>query len=125
MNKKGAELTLSTLIIIVLGIAVLVFLIWGFGTGWNNLWSKITAYSGGGSNLDSTIQACQLACDGKQRVDFCEYQRTVKFGNKIETLNATGGVVNQTSTMGTCLNFSQNSNYKVNVEPCPGLDCSA
>ena len=42
MNKKGQNLTLGTIILIVLGIAVLVFLIFGFYTGWNNMWSKIT-----------------------------------------------------------------------------------
>ncbi len=38
MNKKGQQLTLGSIISIVLGIAVLVFLIFGFSTGWKNLY---------------------------------------------------------------------------------------
>jgi hypothetical protein len=57
---------------------VLVFLIWGFGTGWSNLWSKITAFTGGESNVDTIQQACQLACDGQQIETFCYDVKTLK-----------------------------------------------
>ena len=52
MNKKGQQMTLGTIIAIVLGIAVLVFLIFRFSTGWNNLWSKITELGGGSANVE-------------------------------------------------------------------------
>jgi len=62
MNKKGAEMTIGTIVIIVLAIAVLVFLIFGFTTGWNNLWERIGIYSGAGSNIHDVATVCAAAC---------------------------------------------------------------
>lgn len=114
-NKKGAEMTIGTIVIIVLAVAVLVFLIFGFSTGWTNLWSKITAFTGGGANVDTVKQACVLACNTQNKYDFCELTRTVKFGDK------------KTAT-GTCNNFTKQVDIEgetekrtVGVEPCPNL----
>jgi len=99
-NKKAAELTIGTIIIIVLGVAVLVFLIWGFGTGWSNLWGKITSYTGGGSNVDTTRQACDLACSGSQTGEYCDNVRTVTLSDKKVvrgTCNSLSGVLKSTS----------------------------
>jgi hypothetical protein len=121
MNKKGSELTLSTIIIIVLGIAVLVFLIFGFSTGWTNLWSKITAYGGGNANVDTIKQACALACGSQQKAEFCDNVRTVKYSAKIDAWNGTG-ISNVIQSPGTCQNMTDSTNYPgVNVEPCTGL----
>ena len=79
-SKKGAELTIGTIIIIVLGVAVLVFLIWGFGTGWSNLWGKINIFSGGSANIDTIKQSCALACTGQQFNEYC-LKRVVKVDN--------------------------------------------
>lgn len=73
-NKRGAELTIGTIVIIVLAIAVLVFLIFGFTTGWNNLWSKIGIYGGGGSNINDIVQACAASC--AQQDDYGFNQKT-------------------------------------------------
>ena len=62
VNKKGQQMTLGTIIAIVLGIAVLVFLIFGFSTGWNSLWDRITAFGGGNENVGTIVQACALKC---------------------------------------------------------------
>jgi hypothetical protein len=62
MNKKGQELTLGTIILIVLGVVVLVFLIYGFSTGWGNLWQRLTGLGGGKVNVDTIRTACDLAC---------------------------------------------------------------
>ncbi len=73
-------MTLGTIIAIVLGIAVLVFLIFGFSSGWNNLWSKVTAFGGGDVNVDTVNQACALACTGG--VDaYCNQVRTVHYNS--------------------------------------------
>jgi len=47
MNKAGAEMTIGTIIVIILALVVLVVLIYGFTTGWGNLWDKLTGYGGG------------------------------------------------------------------------------
>lgn len=79
VNKKGQQMTLGTIIAIVLGIAVLVFLIFGFSTGWNNLWDRVTQF-GGGSNVDTVVQACALKCSTGDRYGFCNETRILKNG---------------------------------------------
>lgn len=80
-DKKAQQLTIGTLIIIVLGIAVLAFLIYGFSTGWGNLWGKIGAYGGGQENVDTIKQACILACSSAQESQYCSTNRTVTFSD--------------------------------------------
>ena len=84
LNKKGESSTITIIIAIVLGIAVLVFLIFGFTSGWNNLWDRISNLGGGSANLDTIVSACSLACDSQNTYDFCERKRTVKFGESVE-----------------------------------------
>jgi len=89
MNKKGSEMTIGTLVVIVLAIIVLVVLALGFGMGWNSLWSKISPYlggGGGGSNVASAKQACEILCDSGQvdagsKEEYCTSKKTVIFGN--------------------------------------------
>lgn len=78
MNKKGAEMTIGTIVIIVLALIVLVVLVIGFTGGWSNLWTRITSFFGG-SNVDSIVQACQVACTTGSKYDYCSLERTVKF----------------------------------------------
>ena len=77
MNKKGSEMTLGTIIAIVLGITVLVFLIFGFSTGWNNMWDKVSNLGGGNVNVGTIKTACVLACQQKDVYGFNSQQREV------------------------------------------------
>tara|TARA_Y100000034_G_scaffold33279_1_gene40815 strand:- start:258 stop:827 length:570 start_codon:yes stop_codon:yes gene_type:complete len=77
MNKKGAEMTIGTIIIIVLALVVLVVLIFGFSTGWTNLWGKIIGFGGGEVNVQSIVQSCQLACTTGSTYDWCTKTRTL------------------------------------------------
>ena len=115
-------MTLGTIIAIVLGIAVLVFLIFGFSTGWNNMWNRITEFGGGGANVDTIVQACALDCTTGSEYGFCTQVRTVNYGDKKEAWNGTG-ISNVTSSPGTCYNMSSGGdNYPgVSVASCPGL----
>jgi len=81
-NKKAAEMTIGTIIIIVLALVVLVVLVYGFSTGWTNLWEKITAFGGGEVNVQSVVQSCQLACTTGSRYNYCTLEREVTFGDK-------------------------------------------
>jgi hypothetical protein len=118
MNKKGQQMTLGTIIAIVLGITVLVFLIWGFSTGWSNMWNKITAFGGGSANIDTIVQACALACSTQNEYGFCTEVRTVKFGKEVTVSN------NKFKEKdGTCQGIvDKKTDFPgVNVDACPGL----
>ena len=107
MNKKGAELTIGTIIIIVLGVVVLALLVWGFSTGWSNLWGKISSW-GGGSNVDTIKQACALECNGGQHTAYCTDQKTLITGDK-------------TKYFGTCHGFEKNAKIQpMSVASCNG-----
>ena len=80
MNKKGVEMTIGTIIVIILALVVLVVIIYGFTTGWGNLWEKITGFGGGDVNVQSVVQSCQLACTTSSTYDYCTRERNVNFG---------------------------------------------
>jgi hypothetical protein len=107
MDKKGQQLTLGTIILIVLGIAVLVFLIFGFSTGWGNLWDKITQYTGGSDNLGVVKQACAIACSTNSQPDFCKTRAVVENGKKLSEDN--------------CFKLAATGVDK--VADCPGMTC--
>jgi len=84
INKRGAELAISTLVIIVIAVVVLIVIIVGFTTGWSQLWMNISAFFGG-SNLDSIVQACNTACLTKSTNAWCNEQRTITGDSSITT----------------------------------------
>ncbi len=80
MYKKGQGLALGAIILIVLGIAVLVFLIFGFSTGWNKLGDKTDSFNGE-SNVNDIKMTCEITCSSKRVYDYCEKIRGVDFGD--------------------------------------------
>ena len=70
MNNKGLELAISTLIVIIIGIAVLIglliFITKGFGFLKEGTDPLLRA-----SSVGTMRQACELACQGKDSVTFC------------------------------------------------------
>lgn len=77
-NKKGAEMTIGTIIIIILALVVLVILVYGFSTGWSNLWEKITGFGGGKANVQTVVQSCQLACTTSSQYDYCKNRKLIE-----------------------------------------------
>jgi hypothetical protein len=133
-DKRAQEMTLGTVILIVLGIAVLVFLVFGFSTGWSNLWDRVTNFSGGSSNLDTIKQSCALACTGQSTDAFCNEVRTVKFGGEKQAWDGTA-IVNSKTATGTCSDFAKNEKAEnstgvevpkypgLSVASCPSISC--
>ena len=93
VNKKAQDLSIGTLILIVLGIIVLVLLILGFSMGWGNLWEKINIFGGGGSSIESVISACNLAVTSNSKYSYCENFQKIKIDGKTEYLNCQDGRV--------------------------------
>jgi len=106
-NKRGQQMTLTTLILIILGLVVLVLLIFGFNTGFGKLFEKIKGI-GGTSNIDSIIQECAFACSSQGVYAFCEENRVAEFGG------------DKVDLPGTCTSFIGTD---VKVVSCPGLSC--
>lgn len=75
MNRKAIQLAISTLILIILGIAVLIGLIYFLTDGFKTLKSSTDPF------LDTTTAsaiktACNLACDSSDKLTYCceEYE---------------------------------------------------
>ena len=73
MNKRGQGLSITTLILIILGVLILVGLIFGFTMGWNRLlpWLKPS------NNVDDVVRQCSVACGLDQAYNFCTMKRTL------------------------------------------------
>ena len=76
MNKKAETNTIGVTIAIILGIALIVFLIWGFSSNWSMFSSTAGAYAGK-TNIDTVKQACELQCQGDRNAEFCTVKKTV------------------------------------------------
>ncbi len=70
-------MTITTIIAIVLAVVILVFLIYGFSTGWGNFWSRVNIFGGGKANVNDIAQACSMACQSQDTYGFCNMKREV------------------------------------------------
>lgn len=77
MNSKAQELSIGTLVLIVLGVIILVLIILGFTMGWNNLLEKINIFNPA-SNIDNVVSACNTAAVANQKDAYCNEWRKTK-----------------------------------------------
>jgi hypothetical protein len=83
VNKKGQEMSVATLVLIVVGVVMLVILIMGFTMGWGNLWNKVNIF-GGGSSVSEVIKVCQM---GTTKFDLCDTFNKVTIGGVKQYIN--------------------------------------
>jgi len=91
-GKKGAEYTVTTLVVIILVVIVLVVLAVGFGAGWSNLWSNIVGFFSP-VNVDSVKTTCTYACSSQSAYAYCCQIRDVRFekGKDPEMMTCSSG----------------------------------
>jgi len=79
-NKKGAEINITTIIVIILAILVLVILALYFTGGMQSLWNRITpvvpSYDVG--DLTRAKSFCVNLCLNKDRIAFCGYEAAIQ-----------------------------------------------
>jgi hypothetical protein len=73
-NKKAQEMSVTTIILIVLGLFVLVILILGFTMGWNNIKEWVIP----SDNVKSINDQCNIACGTDQMYGYCFEKRELK-----------------------------------------------
>lgn len=98
-------MTIGTIIAIALGVTLLVFLIFGFSRGWNNLWDTVNPLAGGKANVDDIARACEVACASGDTYNYCTENRTIR-------------VDDNTEKVGTC--FEQRELLSVS---CSNIQC--
>jgi len=80
-SKRGQGLSTSTIVLLILGVAVLVLLIVGFTMGWSNMKDR---FLGSSTNTDIISQACATACSTNAKYDYCSAPREIKFKTDAE-----------------------------------------
>lgn len=120
MNKKGAEMTIGTIIVIILALVVLVVIIYGFTTGWGNLWQKITGIGGGKADIQTHIQACQLACTTNAKVDYCKIRNVTFDDGSKRPMKCTDIAIDPKYGMDACTSIDCNV-VPVNDGTCAGF----
>src|SRR4030043_164014 len=105
-NKKAQGMSISTVILLILGLVILVVLILGFTIGWSKIAPWIST-----TNLDTIKNACGTACSTSGQYDFCAVMRIIKDGKnpKFEA---------------TCNDLATNPKYtprQYGIVPCPDL----
>jgi len=134
-NKKGDQSMIPTVIAIALGIALFVFLIFGFSTEWSNLWDRVVNIGGGSANIGTIKQSCEIACTAQNKDGYCNMKRTVKFGESKPVLaegDATetcsdSGVKLSKSCVATCSQLSVSKNTainSINFPTCSQINCA-
>lgn len=74
-DKRGFELAINTIVIIVLALLVLLALVLAFTETGKNFWNTIKGYQG--SEIDNLNKLCQSQCDLEQEYSFCCEQRNL------------------------------------------------
>ncbi len=110
MNERGQGLSVSTLVLIVLGVLILVILILGFTIGW----SKIFPFISPPNNVQSVVDACALACNTNSKFDYCSQTRELRIKDGIPKLD-------KTEVEGTCYDFTLISG--LGVRGCSSFTC--
>ena len=114
-NNRGQDLSTSTIILIILGIAVLVILVIGFMLGWNKVLPFLNQ-----PNVDTIVSQCQTSCTTSNVYDYCSAPKTLIASDLPK--DAKGKA--QTSVIANCTFFSTDKDYlKYNIGACPSL-CS-
>jgi hypothetical protein len=106
-NKKGQGMSISSIILIILGLVILVILILGFVIGWD----KIAPWIGGSNNIDTLKNSCGTACSTNSQFDFCSVKRDVKDGTNAKF-------------QATCNDLATRATYTARgygITPCPDL----
>ncbi len=80
-NKRGQELSTSTIILLILGVIILVLLALGFTSGWGKIFPWISS-----SNVDQVKSLCSSACAVNGEYEYCRAPKTLTTSNKSEKI---------------------------------------
>lgn len=107
-NKKAQGLSTNTIILLILGIMVLVFLIIGFSVGFGKLAPFLSK-----NNVDSIATSCEISCNTGATASFA-------FCFQVRDLKADDVELNKV----TC-NYLAEKQTKYGIEQCPAISCNA
>jgi len=83
-NRKGAEINITTIIVIILAVLVLVILALYFTGGMKSLWQKITGVKGSWDETDveNARTVCAFRCSAEDNEFFCNHENPLRMTNE-------------------------------------------
>jgi hypothetical protein len=105
MDKRGQGMSISTIILLILGVVVLVVLILGFSVGWNKILPFISS-----NNVNTVAQQCTTACTTADSYSFCVRTFDLK--------------TDAATTKNVTCNFLAQKQPQYGITPCSGLPCT-
>ena len=107
-NKRGQGMSTTTIILLVLGIAVLVMLILGFMMGFSKILPFLSS-----ENVQSIVDGCKTSCLTSAKYAYCDQNRTLYDEN-------------EDAYEFSCDQFSKDATLtKFGIEECPSIKCTA
>ncbi len=103
-SKKAQNLSITTIILIILGVVVLVVLIIGFTKGWGSVKGFFT---GGGSETQQIVSQCSIACATENKAGWCTTTRTIK-----------------DQTAKNCSALADLTGNPYGIDKCPAISCA-
>ena len=115
LNKRG-QMSIETLIAIIMGALVLAFVAYGFATNWQMFSSFFPA----GNTVSAVVTQCQTSCATADNYGFCTMSRTLK----AEDLPNDADGKAQKQVVDTCNHFASTGDFlKYGISPCPSVSC--
>ena len=85
MNSKGQEISITFMILLVVGIIVAVIVILGFTTGFDFIFGNIGRLPG--QSLQATIKSCEIAAQNDLKADYCLEYKEVEISGVEQFVN--------------------------------------
>jgi len=108
MNRKGQGMSTNTIILLILGLAVLAALIIGFSGVWKNF-----TQSTGATNVDEIAEQCKTTCSLNEKFKFCSSDTTIRIQEEELEYKTSCGV------LATVPEFQ-----RLGVRECAKIECS-
>lgn len=84
LNKRGQDLPIGTLILLVIGVIVLILVVIGFTAGWDFILDKFKIAPG--QNLQALASSCTFAAQQGLKIDYCSFKK-VSIDGKSQYVN--------------------------------------
>ena len=105
-NRRGQGMSISTIILLILGVVILVVLVLGFSVGWNKILPFVSQ-----DNVNAVTQQCGIACTTNDAFNFCNQTRDLTTSGK--------------TYRDSCFGFSTNTSYAAyGIATCLALQSS-
>jgi len=105
MEKRAQNISITTIILIIIGLVVLVLLILGFTMGWGRFKEWIVP----SNNIQTIVDQCNIACSTGQKYNYCFEKKELK--TKEETLDDV-----------SCYSLAK-KRPDYGIKTCPAIDC--